>query len=131
MHLNAAVTSLLLAGSAVALPIANPLQIFSRAATPGVVITRCTKPNVLSLAFDDGPYQYTSALVDTLDKAGAKGTFFWTGTLYGESEKGEAAGDARSSNSVLTLFQAASMASQPRSRRPMLRATRSPLTPGI
>jgi len=38
---------------------------------------------MLALAYDDGPYQYTSQLVDILDKAGAKATFFWTGTLYG------------------------------------------------
>jgi peptidoglycan/xylan/chitin deacetylase (PgdA/CDA1 family) len=48
-----------------------------------VVITKCSQAGVLALAYDDGPYQYTSTLVDILDKAGAKGTFFWTGTLYG------------------------------------------------
>lgn len=38
---------------------------------------------MLALAYDDGPYQYTSELVDILDAAGAKATFFFTGTLYG------------------------------------------------
>jgi peptidoglycan/xylan/chitin deacetylase (PgdA/CDA1 family) len=51
--------------------------------TPGVVIKQCTKPGMLALAYDDGPYLYTSDLVDILDAAGAKATFFWTGTLYG------------------------------------------------
>ncbi len=38
---------------------------------------------MLALAYDDGPHTYTQQLVDMLDKAGVKGTFFWTGTLYG------------------------------------------------
>jgi peptidoglycan/xylan/chitin deacetylase (PgdA/CDA1 family) len=50
---------------------------------PGVVIQQCSKPGMLALAYDDGPYIYTSELVDILDAAGAKATFFWTGTLYG------------------------------------------------
>ncbi len=50
---------------------------------PGVVITQCSKPGTLALAYDDGPYIYTSDLVDILDAAGAKATFFWTGVLYG------------------------------------------------
>jgi peptidoglycan/xylan/chitin deacetylase (PgdA/CDA1 family) len=49
----------------------------------GVVIQQCSKPGMLALAYDDGPYIYTSDLVDILDAAGAKATFFWTGTLYG------------------------------------------------
>lgn len=55
-----------------------------RRTSPGIVYTKCAKPGVLALAFDDGPYQYTQKLVDTLNAAGAKGTFFMTGTLYGE-----------------------------------------------
>lgn len=70
-----------LCASARAVP--NPVEVFKRAHTPGVVINKCSKPGVLALAYDDGPYQYTSSLVDTLDKAGVKGTFFYTGTLYG------------------------------------------------
>ncbi|KAH9991510.1 carbohydrate esterase family 4 protein [Xylariaceae sp. FL0662B] len=70
-----------LCASARAVP--NPIEVFKRAHTSGTVITKCSKPGVLSLAYDDGPYQYTSSLVDTLDAAGVKGTFFFTGTLYG------------------------------------------------
>lgn len=76
-------TALLLAGSAAAYPVMDPVSFIQQAPSPGVVITKCTQPGVLALAYDDGPYQYTSTLVDILDKAGAKGTFFWTGTLYG------------------------------------------------
>lgn len=77
------VVTLLLAASAAAMPIESPIEVMRRSASPGVVYTKCSKPGVLALAYDDGPYQYTSELVDILDKAGAKGTFFWTGTLYG------------------------------------------------
>lgn len=79
----AAAGLLLLATTGSALPVESPLEVFKRAATPGVVISKCSQPGVLALAYDDGPHTYTSQLVDILDKAGAKGTFFWTGTLYG------------------------------------------------
>jgi peptidoglycan/xylan/chitin deacetylase (PgdA/CDA1 family) len=69
----------LLAGSASALP--SPLDVFRRQG--GGVITQCSRSGVIALAYDDGPYQYTSELIDILDAAGAKATFFWTGTLYG------------------------------------------------
>ncbi|AEO58553.1 carbohydrate esterase family 4 protein [Thermothelomyces thermophilus ATCC 42464] len=74
---------LALASSAIAAPAPNPIEFVKRAPTPGVVIQKCSTPGVLALAYDDGPYQYTSRLVDILDAAGAKATFFWTGTLYG------------------------------------------------
>lgn len=77
------VTGLLLASGAAALPTMSPLEYVKRAVNPGVVIQKCTNPGMLALAYDDGPYTYTSQLVDILDKGGAKGTFFWTGTLYG------------------------------------------------
>jgi peptidoglycan/xylan/chitin deacetylase (PgdA/CDA1 family) len=59
------------------------IRLLQRAPTPGVVIQKCASPGQLALAYDDGPYQYTSNLVDILDRAGAKATFFFTGTLYG------------------------------------------------
>jgi peptidoglycan/xylan/chitin deacetylase (PgdA/CDA1 family) len=43
------------------------------------VITKCSAPGQIALAYDDGPYQYTQKLVDTLTAGGAKGTFFVTG----------------------------------------------------
>ncbi|OLN87694.1 putative peptidoglycan-N-acetylglucosamine deacetylase-like protein 1 [Colletotrichum chlorophyti] len=81
--LNTIVNALLLASSAVAIPIENPFELIKRAPSAGVVIQKCAKPGVFALAYDDGPYQYTSQLVDILNKGGAKATFFFTGTLYG------------------------------------------------
>lgn len=76
-------TGLLLVSSVAALPVTSPLEYIKRAVNPGVVIRNCASPGMLALAYDDGPYTYTSQLVDILDKGGAKATFFWCGTLYG------------------------------------------------
>jgi len=46
------------------------------------VISSCTTPNTVALTFDDGPYIYHQGIVDTLDAAGAKGTFFFNGNNY-------------------------------------------------
>ena len=80
---TATLMTALLAAGAAAWPAMNPIEFMKRAPNPGVVISKCISPGMLALAYDDGPYQYTSTLVDILDQAGAKGTFFWTGTLYG------------------------------------------------
>ncbi|KAF2131260.1 carbohydrate esterase family 4 protein [Dothidotthia symphoricarpi CBS 119687] len=67
-----------------AYPLVDPIQMFKRAGpAAGVVIQNCAAPGQIALAYDDGPYQYTQKLVDTLNAGGAKGTFFVTGTLYG------------------------------------------------
>ncbi|KAJ4361766.1 hypothetical protein N0V83_010706 [Neocucurbitaria cava] len=73
-----------LAAIAIAKPIPDPLHVM-RQAGPGAgqVITKCNAPGQLALAYDDGPYQYTQKLVDTLTAGGAKGTFFVTGSLMG------------------------------------------------
>ncbi|CAE6413053.1 unnamed protein product [Rhizoctonia solani] len=47
------------------------------------VITSCTVPNTAAITFDDGPYIWTRNIVDTLDAAGAKGTFFVNGNNFG------------------------------------------------
>ncbi|CCO26450.1 Bifunctional xylanase/deacetylase Includes: RecName: Full=Endo-1,4-beta-xylanase D [Rhizoctonia solani AG-1 IB] len=47
------------------------------------VITSCTVPNTAAITFDDGPYTWTRQIVDTLDAAGAKGTFFVNGNNFG------------------------------------------------
>ncbi|KAF2728015.1 glycoside hydrolase/deacetylase [Polyplosphaeria fusca] len=84
MHFTSMLASSLLAVTASAYPLLDPLQMMKRAGPPaGQVITKCASPGMLALAYDDGPYQYTQTLVDTLTKGGAKGTFFVTGTLYG------------------------------------------------
>lgn len=73
-----------LAAVASAVPIANPIQMMARGGpAAGQVITKCSSPGMLALAYDDGPYQYTQKLADILSAGGAKGTFFVTGTLYG------------------------------------------------
>ncbi|KAG9229495.1 chitin deacetylase-like protein [Amylocarpus encephaloides] len=48
----------------------------------GNVIQNCKEPNTIALTFDDGPWQYERDIVAQLNAAGAKGTFFVTGTLY-------------------------------------------------
>lgn len=83
MMLFNAAASLLLAATAAGLPVDSPIDLFKRDPGAGIIISQCSRPGVLALAYDDGPYQYTSELVDILDEAGAKATFFWTGTLYG------------------------------------------------
>ncbi|KAL1744460.1 carbohydrate esterase family 4 protein [Schizophyllum fasciatum] len=47
------------------------------------VITDCVNPNDAALTFDDGPWQYEYDIVNTLNNAGAKGTFFLNGNNYG------------------------------------------------
>lgn len=47
-------------------------------------IFACTKPNVVGLTYDDGPYLYTSQLLDILDTFGYKATFFVTGNNLGK-----------------------------------------------
>ncbi|CAI4213335.1 unnamed protein product [Parascedosporium putredinis] len=83
MIANSLLGALALAGTALAFPIENPISVMKRAPEAGIVITKCAKPGVIALAYDDGPYTYTSELIDILDEGGAKATFFWTGTLYG------------------------------------------------
>jgi peptidoglycan/xylan/chitin deacetylase (PgdA/CDA1 family) len=73
-----------LSGLVNSIPVPSPLEVFKRSGpAPGTIITQCATSGVLALAFDDGPYQYTQTLVNTLNTAGVKGTFFFTGTLYG------------------------------------------------
>jgi len=44
----------------------------------GVGIYTCSIPGVIALTYDDGPYAWTSQLLDTLDSYGVKATFFIT-----------------------------------------------------
>jgi peptidoglycan/xylan/chitin deacetylase (PgdA/CDA1 family) len=84
MGLKAVFVASVLAAAGAAMPILNPLQMMEAVGPEaGKVITKCSSPGQLALAYDDGPYQYTQKLVDTLTAGGAKGTFFVTGTLYG------------------------------------------------
>ncbi|KAG5985016.1 hypothetical protein E4U55_002123 [Claviceps digitariae] len=45
----------------------------------GPIITSCTQPGMVALTFDDGPFTYTSDLLDLLDESDTKATFFVTG----------------------------------------------------
>ena len=45
-------------------------------------IYHCTEKNTLALTFDDGPYEYTNELLDTLSKNNIKATFFINGENY-------------------------------------------------
>ncbi|KAF5318124.1 hypothetical protein D9619_012198 [Psilocybe cf. subviscida] len=45
--------------------------------------TKCTKANTVALTFDDGPWIYMNDIVNTLDAAGAKATFFFNGKNWG------------------------------------------------
>ncbi|KAH6645405.1 carbohydrate esterase family 4 protein [Truncatella angustata] len=48
----------------------------------GKWIYNCTNPGEVALTFDDGPMDYTQSIVDSLDSAGFRGTFFVVG-FYG------------------------------------------------
>ncbi|CAE6469915.1 unnamed protein product [Rhizoctonia solani] len=54
---------------------------YERQASAGV-ITSCTRPNTAAITFDDGPYTWTRAIVNKLNDAGAKGTFFVNGNNF-------------------------------------------------
>ena len=49
----------------------------------GTLVQRCTVPNTIAITFDDGPYTWTSALIDSLNRANVTATFFVVGTMYG------------------------------------------------
>ncbi|CAE7229117.1 unnamed protein product [Rhizoctonia solani] len=46
------------------------------------VMTSCSVPNTAAITFDDGPYIWTQNIVNTLNAAGAKGTFFVNGNNF-------------------------------------------------
>ncbi|KAK0711196.1 hypothetical protein B0H67DRAFT_279837 [Lasiosphaeris hirsuta] len=50
----------------------------------GAGIYECVKVGDIALTFDDGPYLYTSDLLDKLKSYGAKATFFITGNNIGK-----------------------------------------------
>ncbi|ORY58382.1 uncharacterized protein BCR38DRAFT_468653 [Pseudomassariella vexata] len=69
----------LIAGAA-ASPLIQPRQ---STIPVGTAIFSCTVPNTVALTFDDGPFTYTSSVLDQLDAAGMKGTFFMNGNNWG------------------------------------------------
>jgi len=46
-------------------------------------ITTCKTPNTVAMTFDDGPYMFSTALLDELDKLNIKATFFVNGDNWG------------------------------------------------
>lgn len=60
---------------------ASPIELEPR--QTATVYTACTVANRVALTFDDGPYHYLNDIVNTLDAAGAKGTFFFNGNNWG------------------------------------------------
>lgn len=50
----------------------------------GVYIKTCTKEKVVALTFDDGPYSYTTELLDLLRENDVKATFFINGNNIGK-----------------------------------------------
>ncbi|KXN87636.1 Chitin deacetylase [Leucoagaricus sp. SymC.cos] len=55
----------------------------SRRQNPPGVVTSCAKPGTAALTFDDGPYNFSAEIVQTLNAHNAKGTFFYNGNNYG------------------------------------------------
>ncbi|KAJ4422198.1 hypothetical protein N0V82_003168 [Gnomoniopsis sp. IMI 355080] len=52
----------------------------------GQIITSCTVPGTLALTFDDGPWSYTSDLLDLLKRKGVRATFFVCGSNMAEGQ---------------------------------------------
>ena len=60
MHFTTVVQALTCALGAAAASVPSPVDLIRRQHTTGTVITKCAKPGVLALAFDDGPGQCKS-----------------------------------------------------------------------
>jgi peptidoglycan/xylan/chitin deacetylase (PgdA/CDA1 family) len=52
----------------------------------GIPIKTCKTPGTVAITFDDGPSDYTSELLDMLEKSKAKATFFVNGIANGKGE---------------------------------------------
>ncbi|KAG0196610.1 hypothetical protein BGX28_009947, partial [Mortierella sp. GBA30] len=62
-----------------------PLTSLANIAKSGIeVIMSCTVPNTLAITYDDGPFEYSSELLDLLDKENVKATFFMNGKAVGD-----------------------------------------------
>jgi len=58
------------------------LSLASVLSVSATVIKECTQENTVALTFDDGPFEYTTELLDTLKEAGITATFFINGDNY-------------------------------------------------
>lgn len=52
----------------------------------GVPVTQCSVPGTVAITYDDGPSTFTDELLDMLEKADAKATFFLNGISNGRGE---------------------------------------------
>ncbi|KAH6892600.1 hypothetical protein B0T10DRAFT_483971 [Thelonectria olida] len=52
----------------------------------GSIITKCAQAGAVALTFDDGPYIYTSEILDILAEYNVKATFFITGNNRGKGQ---------------------------------------------
>ena len=52
----------------------------------GTGISNCKNAGAVALTFDDGPFNYTSHVLDVLQAYGAKATFFITGNNLGKGQ---------------------------------------------
>jgi peptidoglycan/xylan/chitin deacetylase (PgdA/CDA1 family) len=76
-----AVIATSLAAFALAYPVDKKLH--RKSTIPiGTIINSCTVPGTIALTFDDGPYIYTASVLQQLDAAGHKATFFMNGQNY-------------------------------------------------
>ena len=74
-------TRLITLALAAAAATASPLSSVQKRAA-ATVYDRCTQPGVVALTFDDGPYMFTSDVVDQFDAAGFHATFFVNGDNF-------------------------------------------------
>ena len=75
-------SSFLIALAAVATVVsAAPAPLEKRAASAKLIDT-CTVPGTIALTFDDGPYEYTWALAESLKAEGVVATFFMNGNNW-------------------------------------------------
>ncbi|KAF9098605.1 hypothetical protein BGX27_000759, partial [Mortierella sp. AM989] len=58
-------------------------QVLEKRDEDGIIVS-CTVPNTLAITFDDGPFEYTEALLDFLKEEDAKVTFFLNGNSGGD-----------------------------------------------
>ncbi|CAA7264881.1 unnamed protein product [Cyclocybe aegerita] len=63
--------------------LATPLDFSLERRAPATIYAACTTPDTVAVTFDDGPHIYLDEIVNTLDAAGAKGTFFFNGNNFG------------------------------------------------
>jgi len=72
--------SVVAAGLLSALASASP--VLEKRVPVGQIITSCSVPNTFAIAFDDGPYIYTTNVLDQIEAAGMRATFFVNGQNY-------------------------------------------------